>query len=934
MSEDSNPIGEAPTGGLPLALAKRRVLAKLLGEAPQAVRIGRFVLERELGRGGMGSVWLAHDEQLQRLVALKFLRSDLDPDRGDPRLLGEAQSLARLSHPNVIAVYDVGSHEGRVWIAMEYVPGQTMREWSAQDPEPRAVLRHWIAAGRGLESVHQRGLVHRDVKPDNVLLGEDGRVRLIDFGLVRSVDGREGQLPSTEPALRRASEEEASPTETGAFVGTFAYAAPEQRARQRVDALADQYAYCVSVWEALTGERPQAHPPVPPTGAARGLMSPRVRRALTRGLDPEPTRRYPSMGPLLAQLESRRGLWLGAAALGLTLAAGLVAGTTLTSQAPTPVPCSRTDAALERTLSAERRAALLAGLEPGAAAVMAPLLDDWSGRWRGAAQRSCEEVHVEQTRSPETLDRRRACLDNSLVELEVVLIALEGGEPLRADPFRHIQDPQTCLSPSLLEARAQPTLDPETAEQAAQLRARLVDLRIGAKPVSFEARIAAAEDTLASIEALDVPALRAYALETLTALTTTAGKAEDAHRYAGALIDLAAELDDPALLAAAWRRKADIELELELDVDAAQWSAQRSMELAAKLRGQPRVYARALVARGRVAFLKEDHQAAARDFQAASEELARSGPSNDGLRARVLRNLALALVALDDRPGADAARRSALELERRTPLEVGVQAQGDKHYGDAQDAMDAGKHEEATHAAQLALDAYAAEFGPDCRGIADTHILLANVEIIQGRFESSRTHAEAADRVLRQRFGVLDRDRFITQTALASAAFYERDFAAAATAFGLALELAQHQHQSDEDLALLQANLGEALLHDGRVLEARAMLERAVAQLEGTGTPERAALDVPRKALGATYLALGQLDAAQRELARARANLERHGNNPLELADATWLLARAELGLERRPQAQNLAESASAQFGALDLPGKENEIQAWLARYF
>src|SRR5690606_38742205 len=144
------------------------------------MRLDRFELGAVLGSGGMGMVYEAWDTKLQRRVALKFLRRSGDGAISERRLLREAQGLAQLAHPNVILVYDIGHDEGRVWIAMEYVAGQTLRAWINSGERSRAeILERWIAAGRGLASVHAAGLVHRDIKPDNVLLGDDGRVRII-----------------------------------------------------------------------------------------------------------------------------------------------------------------------------------------------------------------------------------------------------------------------------------------------------------------------------------------------------------------------------------------------------------------------------------------------------------------------------------------------------------------------------------------------------------------------------------------------------------------------------------------------------------------------------------------------------------------------------------------------------------------------------------
>ncbi|MCA9663633.1 MAG: serine/threonine protein kinase, partial [Myxococcales bacterium] len=328
-------LGPPPTaGGYAMQLAELRIRHSLLGERAEPLRVDRFALERELGSGGMGSVWLAHDAQLARPVALKFVVRDAGTD--DRWMFREAQGLARLAHPNVVPIYDIGAHEGRVWLAMEYVPGRTLRAWRrAEAPGRAAILEAWIAAGRGLAAVHRAGLIHRDVKPDNVLIGDDGRVRLVDFGLVRAIERAppaEDATSGPESASERPSDllsaelsrlmpiardevTEETLANHGALLGTPAYMAPEQLRCEPLDARADQYSFCVSLYEELSGERPYAGdsfaelrdailrgslcPPPAEAGIPRWLTA-----VLTRGLARDPADRFPDMDALLEALES------------------------------------------------------------------------------------------------------------------------------------------------------------------------------------------------------------------------------------------------------------------------------------------------------------------------------------------------------------------------------------------------------------------------------------------------------------------------------------------------------------------------------------------------------------------------------------------------------------------------------------------------------
>ena len=208
-------------------------------------RVGRFVIRARLGEGGMGVVLAGHDPDLDRPVAIKLLRAGAEAPAYRARLLREAQALARLDHPNVVKVYDVGVDGERVFVAMELVAGTTLTQWvSAQRRTWREVVGKFVAVGDGLAAVHRAGLIHRDFKPDNVLVDRTGRARVADFGLAR-LDGADGDETPDGHGGRL--------TRTGAVMGTPGYMAPEQQWGSDVDARADQYSFCVALRAALTG---------------------------------------------------------------------------------------------------------------------------------------------------------------------------------------------------------------------------------------------------------------------------------------------------------------------------------------------------------------------------------------------------------------------------------------------------------------------------------------------------------------------------------------------------------------------------------------------------------------------------------------------------------------------------------------------------------
>ncbi|MFY0533529.1 serine/threonine-protein kinase [Nannocystis pusilla] len=240
-------------------------------------RLGRYVVMSLLGAGGMGVVYAAHDPELGRPVALKLLRPHPAGPRREleDRLRREAQAMARLSHPNVAAVHDVGQIGGRIFIAMELIRGQTLAAWLRAAPRARRdVLARFLLAGRGLAAAHAAGLVHRDFKPENVLVGDDGQVRVVDFGLARA----SGDEPLSITAQSGpGSEQLADLTATGAVLGTPIYMAPEQHEGRPAEARSDQFSFCVALYTALYGQRPFAGDTVESLALAvrDGRLSPR-----------------------------------------------------------------------------------------------------------------------------------------------------------------------------------------------------------------------------------------------------------------------------------------------------------------------------------------------------------------------------------------------------------------------------------------------------------------------------------------------------------------------------------------------------------------------------------------------------------------------------------------------------------------------------------
>jgi serine/threonine-protein kinase len=380
--------------------------------------IGRYLVLELLGRGGMGSVYAAYDPVLDRKIALKLLTDpDDDGSSGRARMRREAQALAKLSHPNVMIVHDVDDHAKGIYIAMELVQGTTLRQWALGRPW-REIVGAYLDAARGLAAAHAAGLIHRDFKPDNVLVGTDGRVRVTDFGLARLAPEGDGV-----PVLGELS---SNLTQQGTVVGTPSYMAPEQIDGEPVDARTDQFAWCLSAWEALFGESPWPIPTLAVRSAAMKTDVPRpppktrvpraVTRVLVRGLHPKAPKRWPDMDSLIAALErarSSRRVVIGAtaAAGAIALGAVFVLGQQAASSGPScdaaaaPIADAWPAAAVHRAFAATH--------VPYAEASFAAVdreVEAWRGRWRTVAVESCRATREQGTQSEAMLDQRTACL--------------------------------------------------------------------------------------------------------------------------------------------------------------------------------------------------------------------------------------------------------------------------------------------------------------------------------------------------------------------------------------------------------------------------------------------------------------------------------------------------------------------------------------------
>jgi predicted Ser/Thr protein kinase/tetratricopeptide (TPR) repeat protein len=464
--------------------------------APE-LSVGRYRLSRLVGRGGMGEVYAAHDPELNRNVAIKILRADSRPDDIETaRLAREAQAVAKLSHPNVVAIYDVGTSGGRMFLAMELVEGETLAVWLARQIHTTSeVLDMFLMAGRGLWAAHRAGIVHRDFKPQNVMVARDGSARVMDFGLAAAGG------PGTTQQVRI--------TKVGAILGTPLYMSPEQMVGQPVDPRADQFSFCVALWEALHGARPFEGSTLlelrgdvlagrPRPGPLKSRVPRRIQAALLRGLAVDRARRFPDMNALLDEIGAApenahaRTATIGVA-LGLALA-GLVGGGVIwrararhaAACDPAPRLAGIWETAPDGHPRREMRAAFAATTgdvpdAPGRFERVAGILDGYAAGWSAASREACEAAGPVASA---VTNPGAACLERRRAELGAMtdVLAHADAKVVRraiaaVDSLARVDG---CADLVALRAAPTPPADPSLRARVDQLTGRLLALRAGA----------------------------------------------------------------------------------------------------------------------------------------------------------------------------------------------------------------------------------------------------------------------------------------------------------------------------------------------------------------------------------------------------------------------------------------------------------------------
>lgn len=487
--------------------------------------VGRYVIIERLGAGAMGVVYKAFDPELDRAVAIKLLLGDGSRKGavGRSRLQREAQAMARIAHPNVIAVHDVGTVGERVFFAMELVDGEPLGAWlERRRPPASEILKVFRMAGAGIAAAHAAGVVHRDFKPDNVLVDREGRPRVLDFGLARQgAERTEDTGAGAHP--QAASTFDVQLTRTGAVMGTPAYMAPEQFAGDPSDERTDQFAFCVALHEALTGERPFRSHSFATLSAAviRGnrtytagakALDPAILAALDRGLQTSPDDRFASMTELIHALSpagrSSAGLMMvGVAVLATATAAAYGLGKKNSALPAEPEPCADAGVAMDALWTEERRQSVLSAFERSGAfngawmgVRVVKVLDAHAAAWTVAAARSCAMAGHERVFTEELAFRSSRCLERSISTFERTIDAFADvdvdGVQSSLTSVEQFSKPASCNEVSWLELWVGVPFDPE-------LRAAVSGVSEDVRKASFARRSGDARGCLEQLSAVE-----------------------------------------------------------------------------------------------------------------------------------------------------------------------------------------------------------------------------------------------------------------------------------------------------------------------------------------------------------------------------------------------------------------------------------------------
>jgi tetratricopeptide (TPR) repeat protein/predicted Ser/Thr protein kinase len=879
-----------------------------------AAQVGRYLVLSLLGRGGMGEVYSAYDPELDRRVAVKLLHTAQGSMGTRAALLREARALGKLSHPNVVQVHDVGEHDGDVFVAMELIDGEALDIWCAGSPKPtwQEVLAAYVDAARGLAAAHAKGMVHRDVKPSNILRGKDGRVRVADFGL----------------ATAHSPGGDASDASSTAIVGTPGYMAPEQFEKAGVGPAADQYCLCTALYQGLYGELPfavgkgtgllelvvrkqEGLPPSPPGGSPVPL---RVYRALARGLAPRPEDRFPSMEALAAALspaQASRGARWAVVAVGAAVC--LVAALAVALSGAPGDPCAHPERQLAGAWDDGVRGRVRGALAgtgrsyAGATAErVAAILDAYAGSWTAMRHDVCEASRSGRVRK-DLAALRDECLDRRLGQLRAV------SEVLAEKPDVEVLDRAvqassaltpiaSCADTEALSARVPPPEDPALRARVAAIRPRIDRIEALFHAARYQDGLALAGPVANEAKSLPYPPLEAQTQFWLGELRDATGDYVAARSLFEDCAVAAAEGKDDVLAATAWARILYVVGERQHHLDEAALVRELGRTALARVHDDEAM-AEWLNAEGLLLARQMKLDLAIADYErviAIDEKV--YGPDRPEL-AHAFNNLGSVYA------DTGALQKAAATLERA--LAISEKALGPEHPEVASTLnnlglvhKDLGDYPRALADHERALTIRERALGPDHPLVATSLSNLCRTHLYLAELARARPECARAIAIREKAFGPISSPVAATldnQCALLSAV---GDSAGAIAACERSIAIEEASSGPDDVYVALSVDvLGRALLDAGEPQKAQAAFARALAILEKTLGPDHGDVADPLVGLGRSKVRTGDLDGAGPLLERARALREKELGAAHPFMSEV-LLALAELEIARKRPAR------------------------------
>jgi tetratricopeptide (TPR) repeat protein len=936
-------------------------------------RVGRYAILEIVGSGGMGVVFSAYDPELDRKVALKLVRPDGGDTRSDlrqGRLLREAQAMARVTHPNVLPVHDAGTCDAGVFLAMEFVDGETLDQRLARHRDGSArlttseIIKLFAQAGRGIQAAHEAGLVHRDFKPDNVMLGQDGRARVMDFGLARAPTGAATDDLADESvsldALSRRSGITEDLTRTGAIMGTPAYMSPEQHLGRSADAASDQFSFCVALWEALFSERPFAGKTIGQLansvigGERRPAPSSdvpgRVVSAIERGLARRPEDRWPDMAPLLEALSTDhaariRQRWVGVGTVLLTSAAVAAA---YQARPDESTPCADATVAMAQNSWTGARRAMARDAFEGtelsyareAWTATAQTLDAFAQRWSASRSDACEASLVRHEQSSELFDRRVACLERARGEFDAIMELFTQADAGVVERSIRIASGMPaldrCDDAEALLAAVPPPETAALAEQVDTIRGTLAEARAQYLAGQYPAALKMATDVLPA-EDFAYPPARAEVLASLGPFAAQSGdyEAAEAHLKDALYLARVHRHDEVAFTATSHLTHVVGHLAQRVDEGLTwAWHARADLE---RLGSPPADQAFLEQNLGMLHSDKGDYEAARRSFETTLEIRNDAFGPDDSRTLLALNNLAIADYYLGNVEQSLATHERVLASRERVL--------GPNHPDVAQSLMNLGidyerlgRYDEGIEVIQRAMEIERRVRTPDDPKLATTISNLANL------YDAKREHERAIElqqQALEIREKALGPRHITVGDSLVNMGLSMDSLGRSAEALPVlhrALEIyVENRGETHYTVAVAMGNIAGATKKLGRFEEALEWERKSL-------KVKLAALSAGHPSLGYAYLGVATsllgLDRPDEAIEPAENAVSVWTSAPVDpqyLANAEFTLARALMAAGRdKDRALSLARKALPAFEGDDSDAAKSdfaEVSAFIAEH-